>query len=52
MGFTMLIIEHRLDIAAPYADYAYAMAQGRVISHGTPEEVMSDPEVIKSYLEG
>lgn len=52
MGFTMLIIEHRLDIAAPYADYAYAMAQGRVISQGTPEEVMSDPEVIKSYLEG
>ncbi len=52
LGYTMLIIEHRLDIAAPFADYAYAMAQGRVISKGTPEEVMNDPEVIKSYLEG
>ncbi len=52
MGYTMLIIEHRLDIASPYADYAYAMAQGKVISSGTPEEVMNDPEVIRSYLEG
>ena len=52
LGYTMLIIEHRLDIAAPFADYAYAMAQGKVISEGTPEEVMNDPEVIKSYLEG
>ncbi len=52
MGYTMLIIEHRLDIAAPYADYTYAMAQGKVISEGTPEEVMNDPKVIQSYLEG
>ncbi|MEB3756994.1 MAG: ABC transporter ATP-binding protein [Desulfurococcales archaeon] len=52
LGYTMLIIEHRLDIAAPFADYAYAMAQGKVISEGSPEEVMNDPEVIKSYLEG
>jgi len=52
MDYTMLIIEHRLDIAAPYADYAYAMAQGKVISEGTPDEVMNDPKVIQSYLEG
>jgi len=51
-GITFFIIEHRLDIAMQYVDYVYAMARGRVIAEGRPEEVVSNPLVIDSYLGG
>ena len=51
-GVTFLIIEHRIDIAAEYSDYAYAMHLGRIISEGKPSEVLSDPRVFESYLGG
>ncbi len=50
LGLTFIIIEHRLDIAMQYVDYVYAMAEGKVISHGEPDEVLNDPKVIESYL--
>ncbi len=49
-GITFLIIEHRIDIAAQYVDYAYAMHLGRVISQGPPEKVLNDRAVIESYI--
>jgi len=51
-GITFFIIEHRLDIAMKYVDYVYAMARGRLIAEGRPEEVVSNPLVIDSYLGG
>lgn len=50
VGLTFLIIEHRLDIALQYVDYVYAMTSGAVVSHGSGDEVMSDPKVIEGYL--
>ncbi len=50
LGVTLLIIEHRLDVALQYVDHVYAMWMGRIISEGTPEDVLSDPRVIDSYL--
>jgi branched-chain amino acid transport system ATP-binding protein len=49
-GLTFLVIEHRIDIAAPFADYIYAMELGSLISEGTPEHVLNDPKVIEVYL--
>lgn len=49
-GITFLIVEHRLDIALKYVDYAYAMHLGKVIAEGKPEEVLNDKRVIQSYL--
>lgn len=49
-GLTFLVVEHRIDIAAPYADYIFAMDLGRLISQGTPQQVLNDPKVIEVYL--
>ncbi|MBS3978142.1 MAG: ABC transporter ATP-binding protein [Syntrophomonadaceae bacterium] len=49
-GLTFLVVEHRIDIAAPYADYIFAMELGRLISQGTPQQVLNDPKVIEVYL--
>ncbi len=49
-GLTFLVVEHRIDIAAPFADYVYAMELGSIISQGTPNRVLNDPKVIEIYL--
>ena len=52
LGVTFFIVEHRLELILPYVDYVYAMARGRIVSEGKPEEVLSDPIVIEQYLGG
>lgn len=52
LGVTFLLVEHRLDIALPYVDYVYAMDKGRIISHGAPDKVVNDPNVVEAYLGG
>lgn len=52
MDITFLIIEHRIDIALPFADYVYVMDRGRVISEGPPHVVEKDPKVIEVYIGG
>ena len=51
-GITFLIIEHRLDIALGYVDSVIAMAYGKLLTVGTPQEVTSDRRVIDAYLGG
>lgn len=50
MGLTFLVIEHRLEVAAQYADHVFAMDRGKLLTEGTAEEVFADPRVITSYL--
>ncbi len=52
LGVTFLIVEHRLEVATKYVDYVYAMVQGKVVSKGSAEEVLTDPNVIEGYLGG
>lgn len=52
LGLTFFIVEHRLDIALRYVDQMFAMAMGRVIASGSPDEVMKDRAVIEAYLGG
>ncbi|MEM1852537.1 MAG: ABC transporter ATP-binding protein [Thermofilaceae archaeon] len=50
LGLTVLMVEHRLDLALKHADFVYVMHNGRVIAEGGPEEVLEHAEVRKAYL--
>jgi branched-chain amino acid transport system ATP-binding protein len=50
MGTTFFVIEHRIDIAAPFADHAYVMERGKLIAEGTSKEVTTDPRVQEVYI--
>ena len=50
LGITFFIVEHRLDIALGYVNYVNAMAFGKLIASGPPENVLSDQRVIEAYL--
>ncbi len=50
LGLAALLVEHRLDLAMKYADRVLAMFNGRLIAEGSPEEVLTIPDVVESYL--
>lgn len=47
---TFLVVEHRIDIALPFADYVYVMDRGSVIAEGTPETIYKHPKVVEVYI--
>ena len=47
---TLLIIEHRLDIALPYADHVFVLNEGKLIYSGSPEKVTEDETVRTVYI--
>jgi branched-chain amino acid transport system ATP-binding protein len=51
-GIGVLVIDHNLSFVLEVADYVYVLANGEVISEGTPAEVSEDPIVRRVYLGG
>jgi len=49
-GIGVLLVEHHTDFVFRLSDRVTALDLGRVIRHGTAQEVRSDPEVIRVYL--
>jgi neutral amino acid transport system ATP-binding protein len=49
-GMTLLIAEHDLDFVMRACDRVVVMNDGRVIAHGTPDEVRRDEKVVDAYL--
>jgi ABC-type branched-subunit amino acid transport system ATPase component len=49
-GIGVLLVEHHTDFVFRICDRVTALDVGRVIKHGTAEEVRNDAEVIRIYL--
>ncbi|MEM2103468.1 MAG: ATP-binding cassette domain-containing protein [Candidatus Bathyarchaeia archaeon] len=44
LGITIVLVEHRLDLTAKYADHIIIMDNGKVVLEGEPHEVLSCEE--------
>ncbi|HID02853.1 MAG TPA: ABC transporter ATP-binding protein [Desulfobacterales bacterium] len=49
-GHSILLIEHDMKLVMSLSDRVFVMDYGKKIAQGTPEEVRSNPAVIKAYL--
>jgi branched-chain amino acid transport system ATP-binding protein len=49
-GMAVLMVEHDMELVMGVCDTIYAYDFGRVISHGTPEQIRRDPRVQEAYL--
>ena len=50
LGITILLIEHDMKMVMDISDRILAINFGKPIGEGIPEEIQSNPEVLKAYL--
>jgi branched-chain amino acid transport system ATP-binding protein len=49
-GYTFCMIEHDMDFISKLCDPVIVLANGSVLTQGTPENIKSNPQVIEAYL--
>ena len=49
-GITVVMVEHVMEVVLPLVDRAVVLNLGRVLTQGTPAEIVRNPDVIRAYL--
>lgn len=49
MGKTIVLVEHKMEQVAEYADRVVIMDEGRIAMEGTPEEIFSNPNCMEYH---
>lgn len=49
-GTTVLLVEQNANKSLSICDYAYVLANGRVVKQGTGKQLLTDPEISSAYL--
>jgi branched-chain amino acid transport system ATP-binding protein len=49
-GTAVVIVEHNIDFVSSMAHRLLALADGKVIAHGVPDDVLNDPGLIAAYF--
>ena len=49
-GVTVFLVEQNVHQSLDISDYGYVLSQGRVVAHGTPDRLISSPEVRQAYF--
>ncbi|MGR6035088.1 MAG: ABC transporter ATP-binding protein [Candidatus Nitrosoglobus sp.] len=53
LGLTSIIVSHDVQEAASISDYIYILSGGRVVDHGTPEQIYcSSSAAVKQFMQG
>ena len=52
MNMTFFIIEHNMEFISHLCHTVTVMAEGGIITEGTPDEVLNDPVVVEAYFGG
>jgi len=50
LGITILMVEHDMSMVMSVCDYIYVINFGANLAEGTPDQVRTNPEVIRAYL--
>ena len=50
LGITVIMVEHDMNLVSIASDRVMALADGQLITIGSPQEVQSHPEVLRAYL--